>query len=319
MKMLLLLVFALLALALPLLAAEVPPTVNTLLGYKPTDMLLIINADDAGMCHSANQAVIKGLEEGIITSTTIMVPCPWAPEMMAYAAKHPEKDFGVHIDLTSEWGSYKWGPVLGKSAVPSLVDENGYLWPDVDPLYQHGKVEEAYLEAKAQIDKALAAGVDVSHIDCHMGCLQYDNAFFEPYLRLAKEYDLPMREGPQQLLAAMGGGDRRQRERAAGILTPDTLIIGMERKGESRNDYWKRILRTEVKPGCTEFFIHPNLASEESKAITGTWDERAEEARLFTSDPEVRQIIKERGIILIGYKALRDAQRRLHAGQRKQE
>lgn len=307
-------VLALLAAAMAapcVLWAAQPPTVNTLLGYKPTDKLLIVNADDAGMCLGANLAVIDGLENGLITSTTIMAPCPWFPHMAAYAAKHPEKDFGVHIDLTAEWGSYKWGPVLGREAVPKLCDKDGYLWPDVDPLYEHGDLESAYREAKAQIDRVLAAGVDVSHIDCHMGCLQYDKRYFEPYFRLAREYNLPLREAPYEMLAAMGAEDQRARERAAGILTPDTLIIGKEKKGEDKATYWKRILREEIKPGCTEIYIHPNLPLEDIKVITSSWKDRSTEHQLFTSDPEVRQIIKEQGIILIGYKALRDAQRKL--------
>ena len=313
MRVMTLCLLCLVVVTLPLLAAELPPSINALLGYQPTDKLLIINGDDAGMCHTANLACMDSLERGLMTGTTIMVPCPWFPEMAAYAAKHPEHDFGVHITLTSEWKGYKWGPVLGRSAVPKLCDKDGYLWPDVEPLYAHGDLEQAYQESKAQIEKALAAGIDITHLDCHMGCLQYSNEYFEVYLRLAKEYNLPLREGPQRMMAAMGGGDRRARERAAGILAPDDLVINARKPGESVAACWKRVLRGDIKPGCTEIFIHPNLAGEESKAITGTWQDRATEYELFTTDPEVRQIIKDQRLILVTYRQLREAQRKLGA------
>ena len=117
--------------ALPLLfscaeshSAEVPSLAERL-GYKPTDKLLIVNGDDVGMCHAANMATIESLEKGQMRSATIMVPCPWFPEIAAYAKGHPEKDFGIHLCHTSEWGKYRWGPVAPREQVPGLVDPNG--------------------------------------------------------------------------------------------------------------------------------------------------------------------------------------------------
>jgi len=301
----------LLTLCLPLVAADQPAAINALLGYKPTDKLLIINGDDAGMCYSANLAVIGALEQGVLTGATIMTPCPWFPHIAEYAVKHPDRDFGVHLTLNAEWGSYRWGPVAGRSAVPKLCDPQGYLWDDVAPLYQHGSPEEAYVEAKAQVERALAAGIDITHLDSHMGSLQYSEPYFQVYLRLAKEYDLPLREASQELLERMAGGHRRAQERAAGILAPDYLMHGMRKEGEPVEVYWKRILRQEIKPGCTELYIHPNLPSDEIKAITGSWQDRAKEYNLFTNDQEVRQILRDQGIILVKYRQLRDAQRKL--------
>ena len=129
------------------LAKAVGPTLAQRLGYKATDKLLIINGDDTGMCHAANVAAIDSLERGLMTSATIMVPCPWFTEIARYAKSHPEKDFGIHLCHTSEWQVYRWGPVASRDKVPGLVDSQGYLWRSVPEVYIHGKPAEALIEA----------------------------------------------------------------------------------------------------------------------------------------------------------------------------
>lgn len=152
------------------------------LGYQATDKLLIVNGDDVGMCHSANLATIESLEQGQMRSATIMVPCPWFPEIAAYAKAHPEKDFGIHLCHTSEWTKYRWGPVAPREQVPGLVDPQGYLWPEIPEVYAHATPEQALIEGRAQIKRALAAGVDVTHLDSHMGTLQYNPEYMKSYL-----------------------------------------------------------------------------------------------------------------------------------------
>ena len=178
------------------------PTLAERLGFKATDKLLIVNVDDVGGSHAANAAAIDALENGLATSATIMVPCPWFPEIAAYAKARPQSDFGLHLAHTSEWRGYKRGPVASRNEVPGLVDPQGYLWPDIFSVYKNSSPEQAYIEARAQIQKALAAGVDVTHLDSHMGALQYDDRYFQVYRRLAKEFDLPLRMGSQEVLAA---------------------------------------------------------------------------------------------------------------------
>ena len=284
------------------------PTLAERLGFKPTDKILIINGDDVGMSYSANAATIDALETGLMTSATIMVPCPWFPEIAAYAAAHPAADFGLHLTHTSEWKTYRWGPVASKGDVPGLVDPQGYLWPTVMNVYNRATPDQAEIEARAQIKKALAAGIDVTHLDSHMGALQYSDPYFQVYRKLAKEFDLPLRMGSQDVLAAGGGGHQRGQLDEDGIVYPDYLIHGGRDKGESMPDYWKRMLRG-LKPGVTELYIHAALPTDEMKRITNSWQDRAAEHQLFTKDPEVRRILESQGVKRIGYRALRDLQR----------
>ncbi|MBI3650906.1 MAG: polysaccharide deacetylase family protein [Acidobacteria bacterium] len=285
------------------------------LGFKATDKILIINGDDVGNSHASNAAVMEAMENGLVTSATIMVPCPWVPEIFAYAKAHPDKDFGLHLTHTAEWKGYKWGPVASKSEVPGLVDPQGYLWPDIMNVYGHATPEQAYIEARAQIKKALDAGVDVTHLDSHMGALQYKDNYFQVYRRLANEFNLPLRMGSQALLAANGGAQQRGQLDSDGVIYPDYLITGGPPKGESITVYWQRMLN-ELKPGVTELYIHASVAGDEIQHITNSWQTRAEEYRLFTSDAEVRKILEAQGIKRIGFRPLRDLQRKERAEKR---
>jgi predicted glycoside hydrolase/deacetylase ChbG (UPF0249 family) len=292
------------------------PSLAERLGFKATDKILIVNCDDVGNSHASNAAVMDAMENGLVTSATIMTPCPWVPEIFAYAKAHTEKDFGLHLTHTAEWKGYKWGPVASKSEVAGLVDPQGYLWPDIMNVYSHATPEQAYTEAKAQIKKALDAGVDVTHLDSHMGALQYNENYFQVYRRLANEFNLPIRMGSQELLAANGGAHQRGQLDADGILYPDYLITGGPPKGESITAYWKRMLN-ELKPGVTELYIHAAVAGDELQHITNSWQTRGEEYRLFTSDAEVRKILETQGIKRIGFRALRDLQRKQRAAMKK--
>ena len=292
----------------------VAQTLAERLGYKATDKLLIVNGDDIGMSHAANSASIDAMENGLMTSGTIMVPCPWFPEIAAYAREHPEADFGLHLTHTSEWQTYKWGPVSSKDKVPGLVNEEGYFWPTTMNVYQHSNPDEAKIEAKAQIEKALAAGIDVTHLDSHMGVLQYSPEYHMVYHALAVEYDLPIRMASQEELARRGFADLRSALEADGIVSPDVLIFGGKKADETVAEYWKRTL-SNLKPGVSELFIHAATDGEELRSMTNSWETRSKEYELLTNDAEVRQIIKAEGIILIGYRELRDLQRSQRGNQ----
>lgn len=289
-------------------AAGLPPLADRL-GFKPTDILLIVNADDVGMSHAANAATIAGMQKGLISSGTIMVPCPWFEEIAAWARETPSADFGLHLTHTSEWQVYKWGPVASRSEVPGLVTPQGYFWPDIRSVYTHATPEQAEIEARAQIRKALDAGIDVTHLDSHMGALQYDMRYHAVYRRLAKEFDLPIRMGNQDVLAQLGGGHLRAELDADGTVYPDYLIHAQRTQGEDVEAYWRRML-AGLQPGVTELYIHPALAGEEMRHITNSWEERDTEFRLFTEDQGIRALLKARGVTVIGWRPLRDLQRR---------
>lgn len=278
------------------------------LGYPRDAILLIVNGDDVGVSHAANRATIDSLERGLMTSATIMVPAPWFPEIAAYARAHPRASFGLHLVHTSEWKGFKWGPVSGRTVVPGLVDPQGYFWPDIKSVYANATPAEAATEARAQIRKALSAGIDVTHLDSHMGALQFAEPYFQVYRALAKEFDLPIRMGSQTTLAAFGAAHQRGQLQADGIVTPDFLIHGDRKPGESVDDYWHRMLEG-LAPGVTELYIHAALPGDEMRAITNSWQERAREHELFTTEPSIRALLERKGVTRISYRALRDLQR----------
>jgi chitin disaccharide deacetylase len=279
------------------------------LGYKPTDRLLIIHCDDVGMCHSANLAVIDGMENGLITSGSIMTPCPWFNEIADYSRNHPEKDFGVHLTQTAEWKFYRWGPVAPHELVKGLYDPEGYLWKSVEEVYAHSTPEEALTEGRAQIKKAIDAGIPVTHIDSHMGTMQYKAEYLKYYIQLALEFNLPLRMAAQSTMESFGFPELRNQFKEKGLVFTDYFIYDELNNYNDVKPFWTNIIRN-LKPGVTELFIHASKESEELKAITNSWSKRVQEAALFTSDPDFRKLIKDEKIILIGYRPLMELQRK---------
>ncbi|HVO27428.1 MAG TPA: polysaccharide deacetylase family protein [Candidatus Margulisiibacteriota bacterium] len=286
-------------------------TVAQLLGYPDDAHLLIINADDFGMCHAENAATIAGLELGAFCSATVMVPCPWFPEAVLFAQRAPEADLGVHITHTSEWLSYKWGPVCGAGAVPSLVDAHGHFFRDAESLYAHARLDEIERETRAQIERALAAGIDVTHLDSHMGTVQLDANYHDLYVRLAAEYRLPIRMARRSWMRHMGMTQIVELADQLGVLSPDHFWFGGPPRPEDTAAYWTDLLHN-LTPGVNELYVHAAFDEPEMRAIGDAWAQRVADYEFFTA-PSTHALLRELEITLIGYRALRTLQRQLRA------
>jgi predicted glycoside hydrolase/deacetylase ChbG (UPF0249 family) len=277
------------------------------LGFSRDVKLLVVHADDVGVTHSVNAATIKGLESGLVNSASIMVPCPWFPEIADYAKSHPDADFGLHLTLTSERVYYRWGPVASKDKVPSLVDENGYFHHDWTPTTRinPGEVE---LELRAQIDRAYAMGICPTHLDSHQYRL-FDNGkdLFEVVIRIAHDYKLPV------FVARDWFADRPYLEKSLGpadVIIDHTITIAPSVPQDKWADFYKTALKN-LQPGVTEFVIHLGYADEEMKAATrerDTWGAawRQRDFAFFTSQ-EFRQLLAEQNIKLITWREIADA------------
>jgi len=279
------------------------------LGYPRDSKLLMVHADDVGVTHSVNAATIKALDTGLVNSASLMVPCPWFPEIADYAKSHPAVDFGLHLTLTSERVSYRWSPVASNDKVPSLVDENGYFHHDwtattrIDP-------KEVELELRAQIDRAYAMGVRPTHLDSHQYRL-YENGkdLFEVVLRLAHDYKLPV------FVARDWFADHPYLESSltsADIVLDHTVTIAPSVPPEKWTEFYKTALKN-LQPGVTEFVIHLAFADDEMKAATrerDTWGAawRQRDFDFFTSQ-EFRHLLQEQNIKLVTWRELARAAR----------
>jgi hypothetical protein len=162
------------------------------LGWNKGDRILILHIDDAGMSYDSNLGTIKALEEGAANSVSVMMPCPWVPGFVKYLKENPGVDAGLHLTLTSEWESYRWGPLVGKPAAPGLVDEQGALWRNVDQVVKNASADEVEQEIIAQIERARNMGFEPTHLDSHMGTLFAAPHFIEKYVKVGVEYQIPI-------------------------------------------------------------------------------------------------------------------------------
>jgi len=277
---------------------------------------LIVNADDCGMCHAANQAVMELFEGGHILSSTIMMPCPAAEEAVRFAAAHPEYAIGVHTTLTSEWATHRWKPLTdGKT----LVDADGYMWRESEQVEKNASDEDIEKEVRAQIEKALALGMKPSHIDNHMGTLygHYTGRFGlgKLAIRLCGEYGKPYRFftkydkriAPQNIPRWLYQGITlltRLWGRKYGVPMPDYLLFPdwNDDLRQSYEHYREEILKiwVNIPEGITETFVHPAVESDELKSILGLWRDRVWEYQLM-KDPYTHAYLKEHGVELISY------------------
>jgi len=271
------------------------------LGYGPDARLLIVHGDDLGMCHSENAATFDAIEGGIATSTSMLVPCPWAYAAARHVASHPELDVGVEVAFTSEWQAYRWKPVLGAARCPSLVDDEGFLPRTVAEFHERADPDQVRQEAEAQLQLALEWGVKPTHLVGHMGFYR-EPRYHELMVDLARKYRLPLRTR----LARDADGPDPLHE----VLTADTYLgasldadalSGLQSKFESD--------LSDLRPGVTEMIMHLGLPTPELQAITPDWKLRVAAYEAARHADAVKRVLEEQGVTLIGWRPLLEAQR----------
>jgi len=277
---------------------------------------VIIHADDAGMSHSVNVATIEGMQKGIVSSASIMVPCPWFKEIAAYAKEHPQRDFGIHLTLNCEWQQYRWGPVAPREQVPSLVDREGYLWGGVPDVVRNAKASEAETELRAQIKRALEFGVPVTHLDTHMGAVVSRPDLVEVYVRLGREFNVPVFF--LRKFEEAGSLPKEVRERASALVAeldsanlPVLDYMTQYYTGESYETKKKMYLKAieDTKPGVRYLIIHCGVNNDELQAITTSALLRDNDRRVFT-DPEFIAAVKKSGVEVVSWNQVRAMNRK---------
>ena len=268
------------------------------LGHGPDARLLIINCDDLGMSHAANEGCFAALRDGIATSATLMVPCPWA---RAAVADVDGDDVGVHLTLNSEYDRYRWGPI---THAPSLLDGDGGFPRTVTDSWDHADLDEARRECWAQIERAMLWGLDVTHLDSHMGTLQLRPEFFDIYVDMALEFGLPLRMAGASA-EHTAGFPFRHLAADEGVLFPDSFVyvngVGSREAIES--------VAASLRPGVTEVYVHPAVDTPELRAIADTWEARVDDLDLVRADGSLAATLEREGVQLIGWREIRDLMR----------
>jgi predicted glycoside hydrolase/deacetylase ChbG (UPF0249 family) len=276
---------------------------NKLLGFPADARLLIVNADDFGMCNSTNEAIIRTLQEGLVHSTTLMVPCPWALHAMHFLADHPEIPFGVHLTVISDPVHYRWGPVSPREKVLSLIDRAGYFYNfEAMPVLLAGmKLNELEVEFRAQIEAVLAAGLEPTHLDWHalrIGGEKHIGGrpdIFDLMICLAKEYGLALRVMGPALIEKL---------QSQGLPTIDNDFLDSYLLDPvNKTAYYAQLLH-ELPAGLSEWAVHPGLDNSELLALEPIGNHERQTDFDFCTSEQAKNIVKEEKIILLDYRAL---------------
>ena len=314
-------------------AAQNGPTYAERLGWQKGDRVLILHMDDAGMSYDSNVGIQQVLEHGVARSLSVMMPCPWVPQMVHYLKAHPEADAGLHLTLTAEWHEYRWGPLAGVSVTPGLVDAEGAMWSSAAAVTARATPFEVDREIRAQLDRAERMGFRPTHLDSHMGVLFAKPEFLEKYVELGIETQIPV--------MFPGGHDSYIR-----IGQPDGLVAQMQKTGEQlwrgglpvlddlhntsygwkmppdmdprddaqlrrwRTDEYMRTLN-ELKPGVTMVIMHCTAPTEVFPHISDSgYIRRAD--MLAMLDPRFQRFLREEGFIVTTWRELLERRRRVH-------
>jgi predicted glycoside hydrolase/deacetylase ChbG (UPF0249 family) len=290
------------------------------LGWKANDVVVILHVDDVGMSHSSNRGAIESIENGVASSFSIMMPCPWVPEIARYLKAHPDVDAGLHLTLTSEWQLYRWGPISGKAQAPGLVDDEGCLWRSVEQVAAKATPDEIEREIRAQIDRAETLGIPITHLDSHMGTLFARPDYFERFAKVGMEKRIPVLcVGGHMTYVSQENKEAATQLRPwvkkiwnAGLPVLDDLLTGFTSFKPEEKPGKLMTLLAELKPGVTEVLFHASLPTEEFPLITGSSEARRADLKALTN-PRVKQLIQERGIFLTTWKELKERRKKAAA------
>lgn len=288
------------------------------LGHADDDRLVIIHTDDIGMCHASLQAFKDLWGFGTITSGAVMVPCPWFPAVAQMCREQPAIDMGVHATLNAEWESYRWGPVSTRDQASGLLDADGYFPRWHQAVYDNAGPEAVEAEVNAQIERALAAGIDVTHVDSHMGTVM-NLLFIQSYIQAAASRLLPslLPRLDAQGLDLMGASAEElqtyapivQQLENMGLPMMDGLLsMPLDEPDEQKQMEIAKDLLGSLPAGITHFILHPSIDTAELRSIAPDWESRVANYKIFMSD-ELKRFLESESIRPIGYRILRDAMR----------
>jgi predicted glycoside hydrolase/deacetylase ChbG (UPF0249 family) len=290
-----------------------PNPVLKKLGFSNDDRVVIIHTDDIGMCQASVDAFAEMVDFGLISSGAVMVPCPWFLEAAAFAREHPEADMGVHLTLTSEWETFRWGPLSTRDPASGLMDAQGYFHKSSEAVWEHADPEAASVELEIQVQRALQEGMSLTHIDTHMGSIAHPK-FIPGYVQLATMFGLPLmipRMSASELMASQNVDPETAQMITGMIQSLEEMglplmdrLSGLELvDATDRLDQAKQALGA-LQPGITHFIIHPSKDTPELRHITDSWDCRVADYETFTSEV-TREFIRNEGIQVIGYRDLK--------------
>ncbi len=284
---------------------KIPKTWAEKLGWPTGKKVIMLHADDIGMSPEGNEAAKKQLVDGVIQSAAVMIPCPNAKEFILWAKNNPKMDVGLHLTLTSEWKTYRWGPVTPNDEVPGLLDEDKKMWHSVLQVVQHASAIEVEKEIRAQIEQSIAWGHRPDHIDTHMGTLFGDPSYVKAYMKVAQEYGIPANIidiSKPKVLAEFRNQGYPMTDEVVQMTQEYTLpqldyftSAPKAKTYEEKITGFKELIKG-LDPGLTEIIFHPSVLTENLKTITGSWQQRSWEAQMF-SDPDLIQFFKDEGII----------------------
>jgi predicted glycoside hydrolase/deacetylase ChbG (UPF0249 family) len=283
------------------------------MGYSITDRLVILHTDDIGMCQASVQAFIDLWEAGAISSGSIMMPCPWAKEASQYCRDHPGVDMGVHATITAEWDRYRWAPLSTRDPASGLLDTDGFMWRSTEETQAHATPEAVEAETRLQVRKAQEWGMDITHVDSHMGTIIHPR-YMQAYLQAAADAKVPamLPRSDVESLHFMGFDDETAAQFAnfiasleqQGMPLVDGLAMLPLDQPEGQLEIAKKML-SGLPAGVTHFLFHPSIDTPELRAICPDWPSRVANYHTFMN-PEIQKFIREQGIQVIGYKRLRD-------------